>query len=306
MAKHGKLQSLIEYASARTVLAALGSLPLSAAMKVGQAMGSVAYASASRLRRTGERNLEMAFPEKSEAERNRILRACFGSLGRELGVFSKFATATPKSLLGLVECEGLEHLEAAKAEGRGVILFTGHLGAWELTSFALSLLGHPLSFLVRRIDNPRVERLVERERTRFGNRTLDKLSAARSMVKILRSGATLGLLLDLNTLDDEGIFVDFFSIPASTNFMVAKLALRTQALIIPVFAPWDEELKQFRLRIEPPVAIEDNGTEEEDVRKLTAKLSLIIEEYIRRYPEQWLWIHRRWKTRPPGEPDLYR
>src|SRR5258708_1323529 len=111
MAKHGNLQSLIEYASARTVLAVLGSLPLSAAMKVGRAMGRVAYASASRLRRTGKRNLDMAFPEKSEAERNRILRACFGSLGRELGIFSKFATAPPKSLLGLVYCEGLEHLE---------------------------------------------------------------------------------------------------------------------------------------------------------------------------------------------------
>jgi KDO2-lipid IV(A) lauroyltransferase len=268
-------------------------------------MGRIAYASAGNLRRTGERNLELAFPEKSERERTEILRSCFRSLGRELGVFSQFSTASPHSLLSLTDCEGLEHLEAAKAQGRGVILFTGHLGAWELTSFALSLLGHPLSFLVRRIDNPKVERLVDESRTRFGNKTLDKLSAARSMVKILRAGETLGLLLDLNTLDDEAIFVDFFGIPASTNFMVAKLALRTQAPIIPIFAPWEEEREKFVLRLQQPVSIEGSGNEEEDVLRLTAKLSLIVEEYVRRYPDQWLWIHKRWKTRPPGEPSLY-
>jgi len=125
------------------------------------------------------------------------------------------------------------------------------------------------------------------------------------MVKILRAGETLGLLLDLNTLDDEAIFVDFFGIPASTNFMVAKLALRTQAPIIPIFAPWEEEHKKFVLRIQQPVSIENSGNEEEDVLKLTAKLSLVVEEYVRRYPDQWLWIHKRWKTRPPGEPSLY-
>ena len=305
MAKHGKLQTIVEYASSRSVLAALGVMPPRIAIAAGRAMGRIAYASAGNLRRTGERNLELAFPEKSELERTEILRSCFRSLGRELGVFSQFSTASRHSLLSLTDCEGLEHLETAKAQGRGVILFTGHLGAWELTSFALSLLGHPLSFLVRRIDNPKVERLVDDSRTRFGNKTLDKLSAARSMVKILRTGGTLGLLLDLNTLDDEAIFVDFFGIPASTNFMVAKLALRTQAPIIPIFAPWEEEREKFVLRIQQPVSIESGGNEEEDVLRLTAKLSLVVEEYVRRYPDQWLWIHKRWKTRPPGEPSLY-
>src|SRR6266850_2283472 len=306
MAKHGKLQTIVEYASSRSVLAALGVMPPRIAIALGRAMGRIAYASAGNLRRTGERNLELAFPEKSECERTEILRSCFRSLGRELGVFSQFSTASPHSLLSLTDCEGLEHLEAAKAQGRGVILFTGHLGAWELTSFALSLMGHPLSFLVRRIDNPKVERLVDARRTRFGNRTLDKLSAARAMVRILRSGEILGLLLDLNTLPEEAIFVDFFGIPASTGFMVAKLALRTEATIIPIFAPWEEKRKKFAVRVEPPVSIDFTGNEDEDVRKLTAKLSLIVERQIRRYPEQWLWIHKRWKTRPPGEPSLYR
>jgi KDO2-lipid IV(A) lauroyltransferase len=305
MAKHGKPQTLLEYLLARLVLAALGMVPTSVAIALGRGLGLIAYASARNLRRTGKRNLELAFPKKSEDERRQILRSCFTSLGRQLGVFSQFSTAAPNSLLGLTDSEGLEHLETAKARGRGVILFTGHLGAWELTSFALSLLGHPLSFLVRRIDNPKVEQLVDAGRRRFGNQTLDKLSAARSMVRVLRSGEVLGLLLDLNTLPDEAIFVDFFGIPASTGFMVAKLALRTQAPIIPIFAPWEKERKKFVLRVEPPVSIEYTGDEDEDVRKLTAKLSLIIEEQIRRYPDQWLWIHRRWKTRPPGEPSLY-
>lgn len=305
MAKHGKLQTLLEYLLARSVLGTLGMVPTSVAIALGRGLGFIAYASARNLRRTGKRNLELAFPKKSEDERRQILRSCFASLGRQLGVFSQFSTAAPKSLLGLTDVEGLEHLETAKAQGRGVVLFTGHLGAWELTSFALSLLGHPLSFLVRRIDNLKVEELVDARRRRFGNGTLDKLSAARSMVKVLRSGEVLGLLLDLNTLPDEAIFVDFFGIPASTGFMVAKLALRTQAPIIPIFAPWEKERERFVLRVEAPVSIECTGDELEDVRKLTAKLSLIIEEQIRCYPDQWLWIHKRWKTRPPGEPNLY-
>ena len=305
MAKRGKLQTTLEYVAARSILATLGLLPARAAMALGRAIGWLAYPLASNLRHTGERNLQLAFPEKSESERNQILRACFGSLGRELGVFSQFATGSPESLRALVTPQGLDNLQTAKAQGNGVILFTGHLGAWELTSFALSLLGQPLSFLVRRLDNPKVEELIDRSRTRFGNQTLDKLSAARSMVKILRSGEMLGLLLDLNTLDDEAIFVDFFGLPASTNFMVAKLALRTQSPIVPIFAPWDEERKKFMIQLEPPVIPESSGNEDEDVRKLTVKLSLIIENCIRRYPEQWLWVHKRWKTRPKGEPSIY-
>jgi KDO2-lipid IV(A) lauroyltransferase len=113
------------------------------------------------------------------------------------------------------------------------------------------------------------------------------------------------LLLDLNTLDEEAIFVDFFGVPAATNFLIAKLVLRTQSPIVPVFCPWDHQKQKFLLRVEEPIYSERSGDEEEDVRKLTAKLSKFIEDQIRQYPEQWLWIHKRWKTRPPGEPDIY-
>ena len=305
MAKHGKLLTNLEYLAARVILTFLGLMPPSVAMKFGGLIGKIGYSVAGNLRRTGETNLKLAFPDKTEPERTRILRACFGSLGRELGLFSQLSIKSPEMLRHLFELHGLEHLEAAKSRGNGAILFTAHLGAWELTSFSLSMIGQPLSFLVRRIDNPKVEQFVDNCRRRFGNQTLDKLAAARSMIKILRSGEALGLLLDLNTLDEEGIFVDFFGVPASTNFVVAKLALRTNAAIVPMFAPWNDDLKKFAVSIHPPVPFELSGNEEDDVRNLTAKLSLVIEEQIRRFPEQWLWIHKRWKTRPKGDPGIY-
>ena len=299
------LQINLEYLLARSLLVIFGWLPLRTALSVGSRMGSGAYYFSKRLRRTGRRNLELAFPEAKEEERRRLLRGCFASLGRLLGVFSHFATAKRETLESLIECEGLEHIEAARARGRGVILFTGHVGAWELTSFALSLFGHPLSFLVRRIDNPKIEKLVDRLRERLGNRTIDKRSAAREMLQTLQGGGTLGILVDLNTLDREGIFVDFFGVAASTTFMLAKLALRTDAAVLPVFAPWDSKRRRFLLKIDEPLSVERTGNDEDDVRRLTQLFTDIVEKYVRRYPDQWLWIHRRWKTRPPGEPGIY-
>jgi len=305
MAKHGKLQITIEYLAARLILAVLSRLPMSISMAAGQAMARAIYPLATNLRRTGETNLRLAFPTASTDERRRILLGCFRSLGRELGLFSHFLNGSAESLRAVFDVSAVENLEKSKELGRGVVLFTGHLGAWELTSFGVSVIGHPLTFLVRRLDNPKVEQLVDQARRRFGNQTVNKLGAARSMVKILRSGEVLGLLLDLNTLDEEGIFVDFFGVPASTSFMVAKLALRTQSPIVPLFAPWNEDKKKFDLQFSEPIIPKATGDEEADVRLLTSDLSLFIENMIRKYPDQWLWIHRRWKTRPPGEPSIY-
>jgi KDO2-lipid IV(A) lauroyltransferase len=299
------LQINLEYLVARSLLAIFGWLPIRAALFVGSRMGRWAYYFSGRLRRTGRRNLELAFPELTQPERRRLLRGCFENLGRLLGVFSQFATADPQTLQSLIECEGLEHIDAARESGRGIILFTGHVGAWELSSFALSLFAYPLSFLVRRIDNPKIEKLIAERRERLGNRTIDKRSAAREMLVILQGGGTLGILVDLNTLDREGIFVDFFGVPASTTFMLAKLALRTEAAVLPVFAPWDRERRRFLLKIDEPLFVARSGDAEDDVRHLTQLFTGVVEKYVRRYPDQWLWIHRRWKTRPPGEPEIY-
>jgi KDO2-lipid IV(A) lauroyltransferase len=299
------LQINLEYLVARALLTIFGWLPMRTALVVGSWVAGCGYYFSGRLRRTGLRNLELAFPEATREERLRLLRGCFQSLGRLLGIFSQFAAADPKALQSIIDCEGLEHIEAAQASGRGTILFTGHVGAWELSSFALSLFDYPLSFLVRRIDNPKIERLVDERRVRLGNRTIDKRSAAREMLQILQSGGTLGILVDLNTLDREGIFVDFFGTAASTTFMLAKLALRTEAAVLPVFAPWDHERGKFLLKIDEPLAIERSGDDEEDVRRLTQLFTGVVEKYVRRYPDQWLWIHRRWKTRPSGELGIY-
>ncbi|HEX8143342.1 MAG TPA: lysophospholipid acyltransferase family protein [Pyrinomonadaceae bacterium] len=305
MGKHGKVQTALEYLAARSILTGLGLLPRPLAVTLGRGIGRVAYTFGGRLRRTGERNLQLALHNLSEDERAKILRGCFENLGRLLGEFSQLQRATPDSLRDRIVCEGLENLEAARNSGRGVILFTGHLGAWELSSFALSAFGYPMSFLARRIDNPKVEELVETTRTRFGNRSIDKRSAARPMLRTLRAGGIVGILVDLNTHPHEAVFVDFFGIPASTTSGLATLALRTGADVLPVFIPWDAERRRFVLRVDPPLEVERTGDEAEDVRRLTAQFTSIIESYVRRFPGQWLWIHRRWNTRPAGEVNFY-
>ncbi len=307
MAKQGKLQTSLEYAAAKWVLATLGRLPPAAAFRIGRTMGKAAYALARDLRRTGATNLRLAFPEKTEEERAQLLRECFDSLGRQLGLFSQLSTRPREVLESLIEVQNFDRLlEAKKIHGDKLFYYTAHLGAWEFTSFGVSLFGHPFSFLVRRIDNPRIEQLVDRVRTRFGNKTIDKLSAGRLMLKILRSGETaIGLLPDLNTLDDEAIFIDFFGVPAATNFLVAKFALRTKTPIIPFFAPWCEEKGKYLLTVEEPLTFEHTDDEDENVRRLTVAMTERVENQIRRYPGQWLWIHKRWKTRPPGAPAIY-
>lgn len=247
----------------------------------------------------------MAFPEKSLPEREAILRGCFENLGRALGVFSHFRRESPESWRAFVETEGLERLAAARQTGRGAILFTGHIGAWEMSSFALSLFDQPMSFLVRRIDNPKVEALVDRYRTSRGNRTIDKMFAAREMLQILQRGGTLGILIDLNTLDREAVFVEFFGQKAATTFLVAKLALRMNVDVFPVFAPWDNARQKFVVQVGEPVTFARAGDETTNILRLTQAITAVMEDYVRRYPDQWLWIHRRWKTRPPGEPDIY-
>src|SRR6185503_342258 len=303
MAKHGKLQTSLEYAAARIILSVVGALPLRQSIRLGQVFGRVAYRLAGELRRTGEINLRLAFPEKTPEERRELLKGCFESLGRVLGLFSHFGDPI-ESIMSGVEPMALERLQAAQ-KGRGVIFCTAHLGAWELTSFAVAHLGYPMSVIVRPIDNPKIEEMVDRYRTRTGNRTLDKFSAARSMVKTLRLGEFLGLLFDLNALENEAIFVNFFGVPASTNFMTAKLALRSDVPIIPVFAPWDKTRQKFLLQVNEPIKFESSDDQEADVRELTTRLTQHFEDQIRRYPDQWLWIHKRWKTRPKGEPGIY-
>jgi KDO2-lipid IV(A) lauroyltransferase len=305
MAKKSNAQINLEYAAARIAVGALSILPLRMALAVGRAFGGLAHFFGGRLRRTGERNLEMALPDLDAAGRRRVLRGTFTSLGRQLGLFSQLNKITKENLSRVCVVEGFEHLRAARAGHRAVIMFTGHLGAWELTAITPSVLDYPLSFLVRRIDNPKIEEMVERIRTRLGNRSIDKKAAARPMLKALNSGGTLGILIDLNSQPHEGVFVDYFGIPASTSVGIADLALRSNPVILPIFAPWDPVRRKYVVKIEPPLHFEPTGSREDDARELTQLMTAVIEKYVRTYPDQWLWIHKRWNTRPAGEPDLY-
>ncbi len=307
MAKHGKLQTAIEYALARSVLSFLGLLPRPAAIGLGRALGRVAYWLPGKLRRTGERNLKIAFPEMTRQERRRLVRGCFDSLGRLLGEFSQFPRATPEALRQLIEYDqvGLAHLREAEKNQRGVIFLTGHLGAWELLSFGWSALEYPISFLVRPIDNPLIEQMIEKVRTRFGNRAIDKKTAARQALRVLREGGTLGVLSDLNTQPHEGVFVPFFGRLACTTAGIATLALKTDAIVIPTVAVWDKKRQRYFFHGDPPVELMRTGDHKQDIEINTARFAAAIERLVRLYPDQWLWVHKRWKTRPPGEPDLY-
>lgn len=301
----GVLRTYFEFAVAWAVFNGVGLLPRRLALKAGQAVGALARLVLPHLRRHAEINLRLAFPEIDARERRRIERGVFRNLGRLLGEVTQFPRFNRANIESVVVYKGLENYLAAKAEGRGVILLTGHIGAWELSVYAHSIYGHPMSFLARRVDNPLVERLAERNRTRYGNRSIDKRGSVREVLRTLKEGGVVGILADLNATREEGVFCDFFGVPACTTAGVAALALRTGAVVLPGYIVWDEKAQVHRLCFEPPVETTSTGNQKEDIAANTERYTKVLEAIIRRYPEQWLWIHRRWRTRPAGEPEIY-
>ncbi len=244
----GPIREFVEYAAAWSALKSLGILPRRTALDLGKLVGLAAYRLAGGLKRSGRRNLEIAFPEMPSAERERILRAAFLNAGRQLGEFSQMPKLrTAEDAHRTVRFEGREMVMDTLAEGRGALFLTGHFGAWELSPYCLRLTGSPpVNFLVRRIDNPRVEALADRYRTLCGNRTIDKSKAARPVLAALARGEMVGILADLNTLEHEGVFVNFFGVPASTTAGLAVIALKTGAPVIPVHTRWEREGKTLR------------------------------------------------------------
>lgn len=244
-------------------------------------------------------------PELSADQRRAIVKRVFGNLGRLLGEFSQFPKISRRNIAKLVEYDGFENYERASKRGRGVLLLTGHIGAWELCAFAQGVYGHPLSFLVRPLDNPLLDRMISRYRERSGNSTINKNRAVKPVLEVLRQGRDVGLLIDANTLSDQGVFCDFFGIPACSTTGLAVFALRAEAPVVPGFLIWDERLKKHHLRFEPEIPLIRTGDFKEEVSLNTARFTKVIEDYARRYPDQWLWVHKRWHTRPEGEAGLY-
>jgi KDO2-lipid IV(A) lauroyltransferase len=299
------MRQKLEYALAWPIVKTLGFLPRPLARAAGICVAWIVYLLHSRLRRVGMRNLELAFPEKSRGERARILRGEFTSLGRQLAEVCQFPRYTLENVSQVVVYDGFENYESAFARGEGVLFLTAHMGGWELSAFAHSLHGHPLHVVMRPMDNAYLDRMVRRYRTMHGNTTVDKDDFVRGILAAMKKGEVVGILMDTNMTPPQGVFVDFFGIPACTASGLARIALRTDAAVVPGFTIWDSVLRKYRLRFDPAVKLIRTGNDDADAVANTALFTRIIEDYVRRYPEQWLWVHRRWKTRPEGQPPLY-
>ena len=238
----------LEYALLWVVVRTLGLLPrwMSRAVAIGFAMA--VYRVHGRLRKVGMRNLEMAFPAMNARERRKILRGEFVSLGRQLAEFCLFPSYTRENVGRVVVYDGFENFERARARGKGVLFLTGHLGGWELSSFAHSLQGHPLQIVMRGLDNPYVDRLVQSYRTMHGNTVVDKDNFVRGLLGAMKKGETVGILMDTNMTPPQGVFVNFFGIPACTASGLARIALRTDAAVVPGFCVWDGRLRKYKLK----------------------------------------------------------
>jgi len=289
----------------RGMAGVVGVLPRGAARAVGAAIGAVAWWLLGRLRQVGMRNLEIAFPEKTIAEREAILRGVYRSLGWQLGEFCKMGGYSAAEASEFIRYEGLEHYLAAREKGRGVLVLTGHLGAWELSSFYHSLMGYPMSLVIRRLDNPLVDAYVNGIRSMHGNRVIHKDDFARGLLTAMHRGETVGILMDTNMTPPQGVFVPYFGVEACTATAMARVALRTDAAVLPGFLVWEAAEGKYVLQFGEEVELVRTGDAEGDIVANTALFTATIEAYVRRYPEQWLWVHRRWKTRPEGEGKLY-
>jgi Kdo2-lipid IVA lauroyltransferase/acyltransferase len=299
------MREWIEYVGAWTGLKLLGLMPRSVSRFVGAAFTAVAYSFRAPLRRAAIFNLGLAFPEWSDAQRKQAMRGMIRQIGWMAGEFSHFPKYSAESIQKIVVRDGFENFDAARRRGKGVLFLTGHMSAWELAPFAQALYGDPLHFLVRPIANSRVDALVNKYRCLSGNRPIEKNRSARAILKVLGENGTVGILADQNTSLGEGVFADFFGIPACTTSGLARIALRTDAAVVPGFLAWDETAGKYRLRFEPAVELARTGDDEADVRQSTARFNRVIEDYIRAHPDQWVWVHKRWKTRPPGEEPVY-
>ncbi len=296
----------LEYLALRLLVTAIGILPRSLARAIGAGLGTLVRITLSRLYETGQQNLAMALPEISDQHRKTILNGVYRSLGWELAEFCKMSRYTAVQAATFIRYDGLENYLVARDMGKGVLVLTGHLGAWELSSFYHSLVGYPMSMVIRKLDNPLVDSYVNGIRCLHGNRVIHKDDFARGLLTAMSQGETVGILMDTNMTPPQGVFVPFFGVPACTATAMARIALRSDAAVVPGFLLWEESEGQYVLHFGPQIELIRTGDAQADVVANTALFTDVTESYIRRYPEQWLWVHRRWKTRPPGEEKLYR
>ena len=289
----------LEYVVVMAVRAVVRLIPRSMSLAFGAALGRVFYHLHGRRRALALANLRAAFPSKSDEECTRILRATFGHFGRHVVDLLRFDAMSANEMAALVDIEGLEQIEQAVARGRGVMFYTGHFGYWELMIMVHAVRFKPIAMVARTLDNPLLERLIERVRTRVGTRVIPRRGAIRGLLRALMDRESVGMMVDQHIQDRSAVLVDFFNRPASTTSAIAALALRTGAPIVPVFVlptTGGRYRAIYEAPVEPPAADDPDA-----VRVYTQRCTDVLEMYVRRYPDLWLWMHRRWRMPPVAQ-----
>lgn len=286
----------VEYAGVRFLISVVRFMPPSVVDACGAALGLAFHTLDRSHQRVAERNVAAAFPTRTPAEHKAIVRATFKHFGRLLFELLKFSTLTNEQMLARVEFEGEERVRSAYAHGRGVLFVTGHFGYWELQALVHGLRLQPMWVMARALDNPYLHRLLEDMRTRTGNGVIYRQGTLRRALRVLQEGKGVGILIDQHISSRDAIHVDFFNRPAATTPIVAALAMRTGARIVPLFAlPLGKGRYKmiYEHAIEPP----PDGTDD-PIHELTQRCTDVLEMYVRRRPELWLWMHRRWRDAP--------
>jgi KDO2-lipid IV(A) lauroyltransferase len=299
------MREKLEYGVVVAVARCLGRTPRPVARLLAGLLAMATYLCFGRLRQVGVRNLTMALPELSPKARKKILKGVYIHLGWQLVEFCRMTRYTPENTRNWMRTEGLEHYVGAKARGKGVLIITGHLGAWELSSFYHSLMGYPMGMVIRNLDNRPLDEYVNGIRCLHGNFVISKDDFGRGLLKAIHAGGTVGILMDTNMTPPQGEFVEFFGIEACTGTGLAHIARKTGAAVLPGFMLWEPTERKYVLRFGPEVEIPQTEDVAADILEGTERCTSVLESWVRRYPDQWLWIHRRWKTRPAGEPGLY-
>jgi KDO2-lipid IV(A) lauroyltransferase len=283
----------LEHLIVRALIAAVGLMPFGLVDRVGGLIGLAFYALDGPHRRIAARNVAAAFPSRPAAERSRIVRGAFKHFGRLLLELLKFSTLETDQMLSRVEFEGEDHVRFAYAQGKGVLFVTGHFGFWELQALVHAVRLRPMTVLARALDNPALHDLLERLRTRTGNSVVYRQGTIRRVMRLLHAGESVGILIDQHIQSRDAIYVDFFGRPAATTSVVAALALRTGAPVIPLFA-LPTGPGRFRMIYEH--AVEPPPFDSPDrVHEFTQRCTDVLEMYVRRHPDLWLWMHRRWR-----------
>lgn len=287
------------------LLKTLTRLPRGIGLFLARLIAEIAFLLCGKLRQVADRNLSLAFAELTKSQRQRITKGVFLNMGRLLGEFCQFPKLKRENIEQVVVYEGYENFAESARRGKGTLYLTAHFGAWELSPFAHAVYGHPLKFVIRPIDNSLIDRVINSYRTLSGNQLIEKKEALREIITALKRNEAVGILIDQNVTSEAGVFVPFFNIPACTTTSIATIALRTGSTVLPGLLIWDDKLRKHRLHFEPPVELIQTGDLQADIVANTRLFNQILEGIVRKYPDQWLWVHRRWKTRPAGEKELY-